>query len=402
MWYFTSVYKKWRSGPFGERLTNWTETMKSSCLDDILRAFDKVSKKYIHSTVRLKIKTKKDEVTGTFRDIFGNEEELKHPIFTQNEIARISSKRRLYPAVFFLLLIFEGLIYSLLANLITPRNLRDTIPGITIVFGLGFAVVFVVALHFAFQYFFAYQEAKTIIETKGMDRKHLITFNTKRYMAIFVFIVFIITNLATAVIRAYILEPKGNSNSDYGTPLFIMSLGLTFIAALAMGLIEHELFEKNEKYHVFKNWKRQHKERKEYMTAIKNLYFDSNKIIAKYREEYWSVVLDYQRIFAYRYDKIREGLYNLYEAEIAAGTIKLDAIDGSIYSKYKLVQSSSEELFKYGVEHDKKLLEYLIEIKQSVDEIISYENAMKVKEKEVASSHSDTPTIANVTNINEN
>ena len=68
---------------------------------------------------------------------------------------------------------------------------------------------------------------------------------------IFVFIVFIVTNLATAIIRAKILEPKGSGDSDYGTPLFIMSLGLTFIAALAMGLIEHELFDKNEKYHVF-------------------------------------------------------------------------------------------------------------------------------------------------------
>jgi len=362
--------------------------MKSSCLDDILGSFDKVSKNYIHSSVRLKIKNKKDAVTGTCRDVFGNEEMVKHPIFTQNEIARISSKRKLYPILFFLLLLFEGLIYSLLANLITPRSLREAVPGITLVFGVGFAIVFVVALHFAFQYYFAYQEAKTIIETKNMDKKYLARFVTKRYMSIFVFILFIVTNLATAIIRAHILEPKGSSESDYGTPLFIMSLGLTFIAALSMGLIEHELFEKNEKYHVFQNWKRQNKERKKYMTAIKELYFNSSKIIARYREKYWSVVLDYQRIFECRYDPIDEELYNKFEAEIAAGRIRLEAIDSCIYSKYKLVQPASEELFKFGVEHDLKLLAYLDEIKQSVDEITAYENALPAK------NHNDAEIIA--------
>ena len=170
-----------------------------------------------------------------------------------------------------------------------------------------------------------------------------------------------------------------------------------------MGLIEHELFEKNEKYHVFDNWKRQNKERKRYMTAIKNLYFDSGKIIAKHREEYWSVVLDYQRIFECRYDQIDESLYNKYEDEMAAGTIKLDEIDSNIYSKYKLIQSSSEELFKYGVEHDKKLLEYLAEIKASVDEITAYENAMKEKETEGTQEESSAvESSENIINSNEN
>lgn len=376
MWYFTSVYKKWRYGSTDFKLKNWTETMKSSCLDDILWEFNKVSKKYIHSSIRLKIKDKKDAVSGTIRDIFGQDEKIKHPIFTQNEIARISSKRYLYPLVFFLLLVFEGLLYSLLANLITPRDLREAIPGITIAFGIGFAIAFVIALHFAFQYYFSYVEAKTIVDTRNLDKKLLYKFITKRKMAIFIFVVFIITNLATAVIRAYILEPKGSENSDYGLPLFIMSLGLTFIAALAMGLIEHELFEKLEKYEAYKNWNKQNKERKVYMTAIKDLYFNSGKIIARYREKYWSVVLDYQRVFECRFDAIDETLYSQFENEIASGTIKLDAIDSDIYSKYKLVQSASEELFKYGIEHDLKILAYLKEIKDSVDEIIAYEKEM--------------------------
>ena len=377
MWYFTEAYKKWRYGSTNFKLKNWTETMKSSCLDDILRSFDKVSKKYIHSDVRLKIKNKKDAVTGTFRDIFGKEENIKHPIFTQNEIARISAKRKLYPVLFFLLLVFEGMIYALLANLITPRDLREAFPPITLIFGLGFAIVFVVALHFGFQYYFSYLEAKEIVESKSLGKEKLRKYVVKRNMAYFVFFAFVVTNLATAIIRALILEPKGGGTDDYGTPLFVMSLGLTFIAALAMGLIEHELFEKNEKYEVFKNWKRQNKERKEYMTAIKDLYFNSGKIIARFREEYWSVVLDYQRIFECRHDSIDEPLYNKFEAEIAAGTIKLNEIDDNVYSKYKLVQSASEELFKYGVEHDLKILSYLKEIKESVDEIAAYEKVIE-------------------------
>ena len=131
----------------------------------------------------------------------------------------------------------------------------------------------------------------------------------------------------------------------------------------------------------FKNWKRQNKERKEYITAIRNLYFNSGKIIAKYREEYWSVVLDYQRIFECRYDSVDEALYNKFEAEIAAGTIKLNAVDENIYSKYKLIQSTSEELFKYGIEHDLKILAYLKEIKDSVDEIAAYEKAVEENKK---------------------
>lgn len=392
MWYFTSAYKKWRYGNTNFKLKNWTETMKSSCLDDILKDFEKESKSYIHSSVRLKIKDRHDIVTGTSRDIFGKEEKLKHPIFTQNEIARISSKRKLYPVLFVLLLVFEGLIYSLLATFITPRDLRESIPGITIVFGLGFAIVFVVALHWGFQYFFSYLEAKEIVQTRKLEKHLLAKYIVKRNMAYFVFAVFIITNLATAVIRAKILEPKGSTDNDYGTPLFIMSLGLTFIAALAMGLIEHELFEKNEKYSAYQNWKRNQKERKEYFTAIRNLYFNSGKIIAKYREEYWSVVLDYQRIFECRYDSVDETLYQKFEGEIATGTIKLNAIDENIYSKYKLVQPASEELFKYGVDHDLKLLEYMKEIKDSVDEIVAYEKMEEEKAKEDVTENTEAPT----------
>jgi len=232
MWYFTEAYKKWRYGSTNFKLKNWTETMKSSCLDDILRSFDKVSKKYIHSDVRLKIKNKKDAVTGTFRDIFGKEENIKHPIFTQNEIARISAKRKLYPVLFFLLLVFEGMIYALLANLITPRDLREAFPPITLIFGLGFAIVFVVALHFGFQYYFSYLEAKEIVESKSLGKEKLRKYVVKRNMAYFVFFTFIVTNLATAIIRALILEPKGGGTDDYGTPLFLMSLGLIFMAAL--------------------------------------------------------------------------------------------------------------------------------------------------------------------------
>jgi hypothetical protein len=374
MWYITSIYKKWRYGNTSFKLKNWTETMKSSCLDDILSDFDKASRKFIHSAVRLKIKEKKDTVTGTYRNILGLEETIKQPIFTQNEIARISSKRILYPFVFFLLLAFEGMIYSLLANLITPRNLKEAIPGITLVFGIGFAVVFVMALHFAFQYFFAYLEAKKIVETKGLDTQLLSTYRTKRNIAVFIFIVFIITNLATAVIRAHILEPKGQGTADYGTPLFIMSLGLTFIAALSMGLIEHELFEKNEKYKAFKNWKRQHKERKNYITAIKDLYFNAGKTVAKHCELHWSVVLDYQRIFECRYDESDELLYQEFQSEIANGGVVLDAINGGIYSRFKLVQSASEELFKYGIANEPRVVAQLNEFKKQVDEIADYEN----------------------------
>ncbi len=382
MWYSTSLYKKWRYGKTDFKLKNWTETMKSSCLDDILSKFDKESKGYIHSSVRLRIKDKKEDVTSTYRNIFGQDEKINHPIFTQNEIAKLSSKRVLYPFLLILLLAFEGLLYSLLANLITPRSLRETLPAIPVVFGVAFAVVFVVALHFSFQYYFSYLEAKTLIETKQLDRKLLKKYIVKRNMAIFVFIAFVVTNIATAIIRAKILEPKGGEDNDYSTPLFIMSLGLTFIAAIAMGLIEHELFEKNEKYHVFMNWKRQHKERKKYMTAIRNLYFNSSKIIAKYREAYWSIVLDYQRIFESRYDEIDRNMYDKFQSEIENGTILLSKIDEKIYSKYKLIQSSSEELFKDGVEHDLKILEYLQEIKESVNEIEAYEMAKAKKEEE--------------------
>jgi hypothetical protein len=379
MWYFTSLYKKWRYGQTSFKLKNWTETMKSSCIDDILSDFDKFSKKFVHTSVRLKIKEKKDLVTGTCRNILGIEEPVHHPVFTQNEIARISSKRILYPVVFALLLLFEGLIYSLLANLITPRSLRDALPGITIVFGLGFAVVFIMALHFAFQYYFGYLEAKEIIETKGLDKKLLARFLVKRNLAIFVFSIFIITNLATAVIRAHILEPKGNNSQDYGTPLFIMSLGLTFIAAIAMGLIEHELFEKNEKYKVFKNWKWQNKQRKMYMTAIKDLYFNTGKIIGRYSELHWSVVLDYQRIFECRFDAEDQALYEEFQAKLAEGHIALNAIDGTVYSRFKPIQSAIEELFKYGIISDPQIKAHLAEIKSQVDEIATYENQKNEK-----------------------
>lgn len=384
MWYVTEQWTRWKYKNSSFKLKNWTETMKSSCLDDILREFDKVSKKYIHSDVRLKIKNKKDAVTGTFRDILGEEEKLKHPIFTQNEIARISSSRALYAVVFILLLIFEGIIYSLLSNMMVPRALREAFPFIPIVFGLALAILFVVILHFGFQFYFEYIEAKTIVQLKKADQEKLVKFKIKRNIAVFCFILFVVTNLVTAVIRAKILEPKG-TDDELGHYLFMMSLGLTFIAAIGMGLLEHVLMEKNPKYAVYKNWQKQNKERKVYITAIRDLQYKSKKIIAKYAEEYWSVVCHYQRIFESRYDAEDRDLYNQFQGEIASGSITLNNIDEKAYSKYKLVQCSSEELFKYGVNNDPQIIKYLEEIKESIDEIKAYEKAVE------QSSKSETP-----------
>ena len=68
----------------------------------------------------------------------------------------------------------------------------------------------------------------------------------------------------------------------------------------------------------------------------------------------------------------------------------MNDIDDNIYSKYKLVQSSSEELFKYGVEHDLKILSYLKEIKESVDEIAAYEKAVEEAEAENTATTNET------------
>ena len=399
MWFIKSWIYKSRYGSLPFKMRNFTESYQEECREVIKDEFKAITAKLPHIWTRIQLKDAKQKMHDNFTDILGRSIKVKQPIFTENEIAKYEQNRWIYVGVLFLMIFFESILYSMMASLFMSKQTLKDMPGIEIVFGLAFAIIFVAALHFAFKSLWEYFEAKFLIERDNLSKVELKPFYKNLVIGIFIIAVFIITNTYTGFIRATIFEGSGTTSTSlimqklHG-PLLVFSIAITFIVALVMALLEKEIVEKSEKYKVFKNWKRQQKERKVYNTQVKDMLkkcLDRKNVLI---DEYWGVMKDLQRVFEIEVDADRKELYAELNAKIANNEIDLLNIDEITYQKYLPVAITRHELFEYGIATDKG-------INETIDDLQGKVALIEEFERKNASNGNETDKLEEYKNTND-
>lgn len=376
MWYFKNVWFKWRYQDMTFKMKNFTETQKSSCIEDIHDDFKCITRKFIHDKVRLSLKDNKDEVLKQTTNIFGEREDLQHPIFTQNIIASISQNTLWEKTMILLFVVLEGVIFSQLLNFMIPREIRREVWWVSFPVGVILSLMIILAVKLAFNFYFEYLEAKSLQEEKNYPQSRMRLFINKRNLALLIFTVFLLFSIFAGFIRERVmLGDAAETNPFMGKMVFYMSFTLSIMVVLVLALIERALYDKRIKYDVYKAWVRTHKERKKYITSLKEILSKAERAISKNIEKYWSLVLDLQRIFRIRYDDEDEALFKEYQNKIATGDLTANEINDEVYRVFHPIQCSDELLFKYGVLSDSRIKKHLDELIEINKEIIAYEKS---------------------------
>lgn len=384
MWFIKSWIYKSRYGNLPFKMRNFTESYQEDCRESIKEKFQGITAKLEYQWIRIKLKDAKEIMHGKFVDILDRAQPVKHPLFTQNEVERFSQYRRVYAGVFVLLVLFESILYSLLARLFIPTDIRKELPETQLIFGFAIALIFVGALHFAFKSIFEFFEAKYLVEKDNLPKVELKPFYKNLFLGMFVLVLFIVTNIYVGYIRAMILEPSSTSSTSFidkiHGPLLIVSIALTFVVAVVMALLENEIAKKNEKFKVYKNWEKQQKERKAYNNDIKNMLkncVESKEILI---EEYWGVLKDLQRVFEMECDEDRKPMYDELNQKVANDEIDLQQLSDKVYQKYLPVAATRLELFRFGIDSDKDIAARITDLKNKVAKIEEFEAKNAIKE----------------------
>lgn len=373
MWFIKSKYLKMRYGSLTFKMRNFTESYQEECREGIKQGFAKITAKLPSILTRIKLKDAKKNMYNYYQDIIGRRIPIQQPIFTENEVAKINQNRKIYKVVLVLLIAFESFLFSMVAYALTPRELREMVPGIEYLIGFMFALLFVALLRFGLKGIWEFHDAKYLIERDNLDKIELKPFLKNLIFAIILIVIFVVFNISGALIRAEIIE----GGKDISMVALLFSVGATFAAALAMGWLEKEKEEKDEKYKVFKNWKRQQKERKNYNTSVKKMLQDCLDLKNIEVEIYWAIVKDLQRVFEIEVDADKEELYSELNQKVANGEIDLQNLDETTYQKYLDVAITRHELFEYGIKTDPEITETLSLLKAEVAKIEEFEQQNK-------------------------
>ena len=385
MWFIKSWIYKSRYGKLPFKMRNFTESYQEDCRESIKEEFKGITAKLPNIWTRINLKDAKQKMHDNFVDILGRSNPVKQPIFSENEVARFKQNFWAYVGVLLLMVFFESVLYSMMASLFIKKQTLKDLAGIEFIFGFAFAVIFVAALHFAFKSLWEYLEAKYLIEKDKLNKVELKPFYSKLILAIIILLVFIVTNVYTGFIRATIIEPSSTSSSSFidkiHGPLLVFSIAITFVVALVMALLEKEITEKGEKFKVFKNWKRQQKQRKVYNSQVKDMLKKSLERKDILIEQYWGVLKDLQRVFEIEVDADKQGLYDELNDKISKNEIDLQKLDEKIYQHYLPVAATRHELFEYGVESDQGITKIISDLKEKVSIIEAFEKKNATNEK---------------------
>jgi len=385
MWFIKSWIYKSRYGKLPFKMRNFTESYQEDCRESIKEEFKGITAKLPNIWTRINLKDAKQKMHDNFVDILGRSNPVKQPIFSENEVARFKQNFWAYVGVLLLMVFFESVLYSMMATLFIKKQTLKDLAGIEFIFGFAFAVIFVAALHFAFKSLWEFLEAKYLIEKDKLNKVELKPFYSKLILAIIILLVFIVTNVYTGFIRATIIEPSSTSSSSFidkiHGPLLVFSIAITFVVALVMALLEKEITEKGEKFKVFKNWKRQQKQRKVYNSQVKDMLKKSLEGKDILIEQYWGVLKDLQRVFEIEVDADKQELYDELNDKISKNEIDLQKLDEKIYQHYLPVAATRHELFEYGVESDQGITKIISDLKEKVSIIEAFEKKNATNEK---------------------
>ena len=102
MWFVKSWIYKGRYGKLPFKMHNFTESFQEECREAIKEKFQGLTAKLENIWTRIKLKEAKEKMHGSYVDVLGNTHTTKHPIFTENEVAKSRQNKRIYLFVFIL------------------------------------------------------------------------------------------------------------------------------------------------------------------------------------------------------------------------------------------------------------------------------------------------------------
>lgn len=376
MWFVTAWLYRRRYDSLPFKMRNFTESYQSECRESIKEKFKRITRELENKWVRIKLKDAKNNMHSYTTNLLGIRQPVQKPIFTENEVARISQHRWLYLVVLIGFVLLETFFYSFFGSLLLPKQIRS-VPAVYVL-GLTLALAFAVTLHFAFRWIFEFMEAKYIVEKENLNKIELKPFRSKLILGIIFCVLFVVVNLAVGFLRADLLDPLATSDNvalaekiHYSWRAFAVLF--TFIIALLMAAIEKEIASKSERWAVYKNWKRQQKERKLYNNAIKNMLRSCEQEKELSIEKYWAVIKDLQRVFKIEVDEDRTKLLEDLNRKLEENDGFLENLNDQIYQKFLPVAATRRELFAYGVEFEKDIQATLEDLRAKVREIEDFE-----------------------------
>lgn len=380
-------------------MKNETDSLKSNCVAEIQNDIEPLWLSIKRLVYKLGVKSVQHNRARIFRDEFGKQSILPNPVFTENQIAEIKSKSKLFLAIIIGFTIAESFLYFLTASLFVPGG--SIYMKISVAIFLALLIMF--ALNYAFEKHFLYREA-----VDRYNKKELSDFQIKRFRDTRNFGYAIIILCFTAIIfagfsRIFFLEnipmngldpAKAQSIHNASKMASIFTMLITIIAAVFMALIKQDQSKYGIKYRVLQSWRKALIKRNEY---TQQLIRDANSIMLvteHHIEKYWQLVIDLKRIYQMEteYDSKYEELHTEYVELKSKGGFVLTP---DLYRKFAPIQCVDEELFKYGIANDKEIkakIEFAQKILSMPEEHISEQLLALSEVKDSKLLLTDTPS----------
>lgn len=354
--------KEQQSSPF--KIKSEMDLLKSNTILDILNQIMPIWLSVKALNYKLGIKEIQNNRASTQRDEFGKQKTFDIPLFSQNQIADITTKYIMYYVATIGFVIAESALYFLTASLFVPGAPTYVKIGVAIFL----ATLIMLALSYGFEKHYLYQHAAERQNTKDIS-----SFELKRIQGIrnwgyalivLSFAAILFSSFARIFFFEYIpmqgLDPqKMHSIEQASRMASVFTLLITIIAAIAIALIKQEQAKIGVQFRVFKYWRNAHMRRNTYM---QKLIKEGNKIlltIEQIVDKHWQLAIDVKKTFKMEteYDPKYEKLHAEYEVLRSTQSFYLTE---QIYIKYSVLQGAYEELFKYGILHSKEIGEKIV------------------------------------------
>lgn len=363
------------------KVKNRAELLRIECVAEILQKLKSRVRKIERIGLKLKVKDIKHRVQRFYRDQYGNEVELNEPLFTQNEIETIKKVNRNYLLVISLFIIAETALYYLTAQLFVPADMII----LKLLVALFFGLIFMYCLDLGLEKHFEYKDALESFEKGNINKTTLKKFRDKKYFGYFLIVITFVAIIAAGIIRSLYLEQfdtTGLSESEIARQKLVnqfasvLTITATLATALLMAYVKQQRVEISVKHRMYKNWRKNNKERNEYLEELTQLISELKTKVYESVNKYWNLILELALIYKSDYDKKNEDLYKEYQQLKANNNL---TINEKTYQKFKDIQSVDKQLFEYGIYNDTNLRDILIKVAQIEQDPVEYFKKLDLK-----------------------
>jgi len=358
-WWYVMKLKEQMNSPFKMKLE--TDALKSNCVSEIQNEIEPLWLSIKKLIYKLGVKSIQNNRTRIYRDEFGKELILPNPVFSENQIAEIKTKQRLYLIIIICFTIAESFLYYLTASLFVPGG--SIWMKISVAVFLALLIMF--ALNYAFEKHFLYREAVERHSRNELNDHQLKRFQDTRNIGYFIIALCFAAIIFAGLSRVFFLEnipanglgaAKLLSIQKASKMASILTMVVTFITAIFMASLKQDQGKYGMKLRVFKSWHNAHVRRNEY---TQHLIKDANSIMLiteQYIEKYWQLVIDLKRVYNMEneYDAKYQQLHQEYDKLKAKSGFVLNK---DLYRKFSPIQCVDDFLFRYGVVNDEHIKE---------------------------------------------